>query len=58
MNDRPEGNDGHENMCDDRSQNDLHTLRYSAKAKNNRAKAEKVSEIKTDRRSQETITVN
>ena len=23
MNDRPEGNDGHENMCDDRSQNDL-----------------------------------
>ena len=26
MNDRPEGNDGHENMCDDRSQNDLHPI--------------------------------
>ena len=25
MNDRPEGN-GHENMCDDRSQNDLQTI--------------------------------
>ena len=59
MNDRPEGNDGHENMCDDRSQNDLHhPTDVHAKAKNNRAKAGKISEIKTDRRSQETITVN
>ena len=41
MNDRPEGNDGHENMCDDRSQNDLQTTHVHAKAKNNRAKAEK-----------------
>ena len=41
MNDRPEGNDGHENMCDDRSQNDLHPTGVHAKAKNNRAKAEK-----------------
>ena len=42
MNDRPEGN-GHENMCDDRSQNDLplHSANVHAKAKNNRAKAEK-----------------
>ena len=58
MNDRPEGNDGHENMCDDRSQNDLQPTDVHAKAKNNRAKAGKISEIKTDRRSQETITVN
>ena len=57
MNDRPEGNDGHENMCDDRSQNDLHATGVHAKPKNNRAKAGKVSEIKTDRRSQGTITV-
>ena len=41
MNDRPEGNDGHENMCDDRSQNDLQSTDVHAKAKNNRAKAEK-----------------
>ena len=41
MNDRPEGNDGHENMCDDRSQNDLHPTHVHAKAKNSRAKAEK-----------------
>ena len=41
MNDRPEGNDGHENMCDDRSQNDLQTIHVHAKPKNNRAKAEK-----------------
>ena len=41
MNDRPEGNDGHENMCDDRSQNDLHATDVRAKPKNNRAKAEK-----------------
>ena len=42
MNDRPEGNDGHENMCDDRSQNDLlNPTDVHAKAKNNRAKAEK-----------------
>ena len=42
MNDRPEGNgNGHENMCDDRSQNDLHPTDVHAKAKNNRAKAEK-----------------
>ena len=41
MNDRPEGNDGHENMCDDRSHNDLQAIHVHAKAKNNRAKAEK-----------------
>ena len=40
MNDRPEGNDGHENMCDERSQNDLHTTDVHAKAKNNRAKVD------------------
>ena len=34
-------NIGHENMRDDRSQNDLHTIRVHAKAKNNRTKAEK-----------------
>ena len=33
MNDRPEGNDGHENMCDERSQNDLHPTDVHAKAK-------------------------
>ena len=62
MNDRSEGNDGHENMCDDRSQNYLHTADVHAKAnnnkKNNNSGAEKGSDIKTDRRSQETITVN
>ena len=41
MNDRPEGNDGHENMCDERSQNDLLAADVHAKPKNNRAKAEK-----------------
>ena len=41
MNDRPEGNDGHENMCDERLQNDLRTTDVHAKSKNNRAKAEK-----------------
>ena len=41
MNDRPEGNDGHENMCDVRTQSDLHPTGVHAKAKNNRAKAEK-----------------
>ena len=41
MNDRPEGNDGDQNMCDERSQNDLPTTDIHAKAKNNRAKAEK-----------------
>ena len=41
MNDRPEGNDGHENMCDDRSQNDLQATDVYAKAKNSRAKVEK-----------------
>ncbi len=41
MTDRPEGNDGHENMCDDRSQIDLPSTDVHAKAKNNRAKAEK-----------------
>ena len=40
MNDRPEGN-GHENMCDDLSQSDLPPVNVHAKAKNNRAKAEK-----------------
>ena len=35
-------NIGHENMCDDRSQNDLqHPTDVHAEAKNNRAKAEK-----------------
>ena len=33
MNDRPEGNDGHENMCDDIQQNDLQTAYVHAKAK-------------------------
>ena len=33
MNDRHEGN-GHKNMCDDRSHNDLHTTDVNAKAKN------------------------
>ena len=33
MNCRPEGN-GHENMCDDRSQNDLHSTNVHGKAKN------------------------
>ena len=41
MNDRPEGNDGHENVCDDRSHNDLLAADVHAKPKNNRAKAEK-----------------
>ena len=41
MNDRPEGNDGHENVCDDRSENDLQTIHVNAKANNSRAKAEK-----------------
>ena len=43
MNDRPEGNDGHENMCDDRSQNDLHPTDAHAKVKNMKkyTKAEK-----------------
>ena len=41
MNDRPEGNYGHENMCDERSQNDLLAAHVHAKAKNSRAKAEK-----------------
>ena len=58
MNDGPEGNDDRESMCDNRSQNDLLPVSIHAKAKNNRAKAGKISEIKTDRRSQETITVN
>ena len=40
MNDRPEGN-GHEYMYDERSQNDLPPTDVHAKAKNNRAKAEK-----------------
>ena len=51
-------NIGNENMCDKRSQNDLPPTHVHTKAKNNRAKAGKISEIKTDRRSQETITVN
>ena len=58
MNDGHEGNDDHESMCDNRSQNDLPPTDVHAKAKNNRAKTGKISEIKTDRRSQETITVN
>ena len=33
MNDRPEGNDDHENMCDDRQQNDLRPVDVHAKAK-------------------------
>ena len=58
MNDGPERNDDHGSMCDTRSQNDLHAIHVHAKAKNDRAKAGKISEIKTDRRSQETSTVN
>ena len=58
MNDRPEGNDGHENMCDDRSQNDLHIYTCTRKGKEQPGQSRKISEIKTDRRSQETITVN
>ena len=58
MNDRPEGNDGHENMCDERSQNDLQPTDVHAKAKEQPGQSRKISEIKTDRRSQETITVN
>ena len=34
-------NMGHENVCDDRSQNDLHPTDVHAKPKNNRANAEK-----------------
>jgi len=42
MNEWPEGNDGHENMCGERSQNNLlNPTDVHAKAKNNRAKAEK-----------------
>ena len=44
MNDQPEGNVCHENMCDDRQQNDLHTADVHAKAKakkNNNNVAEK-----------------
>ena len=41
MNDGREGNDGHENMCDERSQNDLHAIHVHAKTKNDRAKTEK-----------------
>ena len=41
MNDRPEGNDGHENMCDERSQNDLLAADVHAKPKKNRAKKKK-----------------
>ena len=33
MNDQSEGNDGHENMCDDRQLNDLHAIHVHAKAK-------------------------
>ena len=33
MNDRPEGNDGHDNMCDDRQQNDLQPVDVHTKAK-------------------------
>ena len=33
MNDRPEGNDGHEKMCDDIQQNDLPSTHVHAKAK-------------------------
>ena len=40
MNDRPGGN-GHENMCDEMLQNDLHSTHVHAKAKDNRAKADK-----------------
>ena len=58
MNNRPEGNDGHENMCDDRSQNDLRLTVYTQSQRTTGPKQRKISEIKTDRRSQETITVN
>ena len=33
MNDRPEGNDGHEKMCDDIQLNDLHSINVHAKTK-------------------------
>ena len=33
MNDRPEGNDYHGNMCDDRQQNYLHPADVHAKTK-------------------------
>ena len=36
MSDRSEGNDGHENMCDDRQQNDLPSTNVHAKANNNK----------------------
>ena len=44
MSDRSKGNDGHENMCDDRQQNYLHTADVHAKTKkkkNNNNGAEK-----------------
>ena len=36
MNDRPGGNHGHDNMCDDRQQNDLPTTNVHAKAEKNK----------------------
>ena len=33
MNDRPDGNDDHENMCDDRQLTDLPAIHVHAKAK-------------------------
>ena len=44
MSDRSEGNDGHENMCDDRQQNDLPPTNIHGKKKkkkNNDSGAEK-----------------
>ena len=62
MNDRPEGN-GHENMCDDRQQNDIQnpvciSTRKGKEEEEEQQRRREMSEIKTDRRSQENITVN
>ena len=45
MNDRPEGSDGHENMCDDRSQNDLRSTDVHAKAKKKKKNNNNVAEM-------------
>ena len=44
MNHRPEGNDGNENICDDRQQNDLPTTQVQAKAKKKKEKNNNVAE--------------
>ena len=50
LNDRPEGNDGHENMCDGRSQNDLRSVHVHAKAKNKAKKKKKKKKTTTCRK--------